>query len=621
MSARLGKACWLLVLVAAIAATGIGFVAWRHQRSSANGAPENSASEFPVPGYSASKYRNTGPDARPVGSAACAGCHPKRHQSYLLTPHSRALSDLDPKAEPPDGEFFHKASGRSYRVYRRNGQLRHEEVQRAPDGQEIARLDLPVRYLVGSGHFTRSYLVEIDGYLYESPITWYTSKRKWDVSPGYDKPRNMSFERPVDTSCLFCHAGRVEAVPATAQRVTLHEKAIGCESCHGPGSLHEALHRAPKHVRGDEDLSIVNPGKLGRSRLEDICANCHLSAAVMIPLRGRGFTDYRPGMPLADYRIDYRFDRGNEEMTVVGHIEQLRQSACYQKSELTCLSCHDPHAGERPRDGVAFYRRKCLDCHAERGCKLERASRLRKEPADNCAACHMPRGDTDVPHVAFTHHRIGLHATRQRTESPGVPNLVPIQDTSHLSSVDRQRNLGLAYLAASANRRYFKHSAAFLKRGQELLETVRAAGLRDPITAQALAEVYFNGKKDLVSAIALAREVIEAVDCPPEARVRAQYLLAVAEMRDSDFASAGQRLEEVIRSRRRANDWLHLAGCSLKQSQPGKGIEALEKALEIQPYRPDLHAQLAYIYKQLGVRKLAEEHLRKAQWLAPGKGK
>jgi tetratricopeptide (TPR) repeat protein len=569
-----------------------------------------------VPGYSTSKYGNTGPNARYVGSSVCAECHQERHQSYSLTSHSRALSDLDPKAEPPDGEFFHKASGRSYRVYRQNGELHHEEAQRAPDGQEIARVDVPAHYLVGSGHFTRSYLVEIDGYLYESPITWYESKKKWDVSPGYDKAWNMSFERPVDTSCLFCHAGRVEAVPDTAQRVSLHEKAIGCESCHGPGSLHEALHRNQKNVGSAEDLSIVNPGKLERSRLEDICANCHLSGAVMIPLRGRHFTDYRPGMPLTDYRIDYRFDRDNEEMTVVGHMEQLRQSACYQKSELTCLSCHDMHASELPKDSVAFYRQKCLDCHAEKGCKLERARRLEKEPADNCAACHMPRGDTDIPHVAFTHHRIGRQAKERRAESADVPNLVPIQGTSHLSTVEQQRNLGLAYLGVGGNQKYSKYSAVFVGRGQELLQTVQAAGLRDAVTAQALADVYFN-KKDIVSAMALAREVLGAADSPPEVRVRGQYLLAVGEMRENNFASAGLRLEEVIRIRRDANDWVCLAGCSLKLNRPNKGIQALEKAVQIQPYRSDLHAQLAFINNQLGNRKLAEEHLRKAQWLAP----
>src|SRR5205085_6778444 len=133
---------------------------------------------------------------------------------------------LVPHAEPTDGSFFHQPSGRSYRVYRQGGQLRHEEVMRTAEGHEVTRVDRPIRYLIGSGHFSRSYLVEVDGFLYESPITWYASKWKWDMSPGYDAPAHFGFERPVGLSCLTCHAGRVGQA-ADSTRVALLEKPIG----------------------------------------------------------------------------------------------------------------------------------------------------------------------------------------------------------------------------------------------------------------------------------------------------------------------------------------------------------------------------------------------------------
>ena len=53
---------------------------------------------------------------------------------------------------------------------------------------------------------------------------------------------------------------------------------------------------------------------------------------------------------------------------------QLRQSACYQRSErMTCLTCHDPHAREKPKDPAAFYRQKCLSCHGVAACGLDQA--------------------------------------------------------------------------------------------------------------------------------------------------------------------------------------------------------------------------------------------------------
>jgi Tfp pilus assembly protein PilF len=607
----------LLGLFAAIAAAGIGFALWRHQRSSRDAASEQSPSTFPVPEYSASRYLNTGPDAHHVGIAVCAECHPKNHHSYLLTPHSRAMCDVDPKTEPPDGSFVHKATGRSYRIYRRDGQLRHEEVLRTPEGKEIARVDLPVRYRVGSGNFARNYLVETDGFLKESPISWYEAKNKWDVSPGYDAPRHWGFERAITVGCLACHAGRLEPVESKVHQMIVHEKAIGCENCHGPGSRHVELHRAKKYVAGTEDLTIVNPAKLSRPLLESVCGACHINGPASILLRGRTDTDYRPGMPLTDYRIDYRLDDGNERMTVVGHFEQLRQSACYQKSkDLSCLSCHNPHASEKPQDRVAFYRKKCLSCHVEKGCKQEKAERLKKEPADSCIACHMPHGDTEIAHVSFTHHRIGRHGKQTPADlDRGVPRLVPTDDVSHLSNLEQKLNLGLAYHAASQKvERYPEYVSVFRERARELLETVRATGLREGEMALTLAEIYF-ARREFNRASARAREAVEAKDSSGDVRSVALTLLASCEMQQYDFESASERFKELTGMRHSSDDWRLLGLCYLKLDQPQKALEPLSKALAIRPYHPATHVNLAQMYQQLGDSSRAAEHLDKARWL------
>ena len=46
----------------------------------------------------------------------------------------------------------------------------------------------PLRWVVGSGHHSLTYAAEADGFLVESPATWYAGRRRWDVSPGYDRP-------------------------------------------------------------------------------------------------------------------------------------------------------------------------------------------------------------------------------------------------------------------------------------------------------------------------------------------------------------------------------------------------------------------------------------------------
>jgi hypothetical protein len=434
----------------------------------------------------------------------------------------------------------------------------------------------------------------------------------------------------VAPGCVVCHAGRAEAVDGTVHRINFLEQVIGCENCHGPGSRHEARYRGLAHEIGPfaagEDPTIVNPGKLSRQRVEDVCAACHLSGPATVALRGRQPGDFRPGMPLTDYRVDYRFEAGDELMTVAGHVAQLRKSACYQQSaDLTCLTCHDPHLAEKPKDPASFYRQKCLDCHSNKGCS--QAPRLPKEARDNCLTCHMPRGDTEMPHLAFTNHRILRQAASRPSDlRPGralvpadssgkAPELALVYNASDLAVIDQQRNLGLAYYAASRNPVYVNsgYAGAFAERARGLLEAVDAAGLHEPATAAALADLYWKNNRD--AATAYARQALKAVDISSEARVSCLLILAGADMQERQFNQASRRLEEVVRWQRAASDWYFLGLCYLEQDQPSRALPALEQSLAIRPDRSAVHARLAQAYGSLGDVKKANDHRDKARWL------
>jgi Flp pilus assembly protein TadD len=601
-----------LLLFLCITALGVTVLAWLGNRDTNPHTEVSEIASFPTPPYSDSIYLNVDPGAKYIGSFACGKCHDANEKSYLLTPHSRAFTDVNPENEPADGNFTHQASGRTYRVYRKDGQLHHEEVTRSADGKEITHQDFPVRYLIGSGHFSRTYLIEVDGFLHESPITWYASKQKWDMSPGYDASQNWGFERAAEIRCVACHTGNVEEAGAV-HRMTFHEKAIGCENCHGPGSPHRDF-QSGKDLKANDDRTIVNPRKASRSVEESICAACHESGVATIDLRGRRSGEFRPGRPLNDYRVHYRFDGDNQQMNVVGHFEQLRQSACYQKSDrLTCVSCHDPHQREEVRDKPAFYRQKCLSCHDKQPCKLDEGERLKKA-SNNCLSCHMPRGDTDIPHIAFTHHRVGLHGAKPPTRGSKVPELVATGDISHLSQVDRQRNLGLAYAEVYRNPQYASLAVTFRKRASENLEVVYAAGLRDGEAMSQLAEIY-STTNEFARAHELAKEVLALNDCSTGARARSLLVLADTERESGDITSAIAHLEQATRLRRSDDNWRLLGLSYLENGQTDKALPALQQALRIRPFQPDTQFGLAEAYHRLGNTSLANEHREKALWL------
>ena len=94
--------------------------------------------------------------------------------------------------------------------------------------------------MIGSGRQAFSYLIEHDGFLFESPITWYAKDRRWGLSPGYER-RVSRFERPILSECLVlpCQQGRAShqcASTVTARRSfrdmrSAASGATGRESC------------------------------------------------------------------------------------------------------------------------------------------------------------------------------------------------------------------------------------------------------------------------------------------------------------------------------------------------------------------------------------------------------
>ena len=152
----------------------------------------------------------------------------------------------------------------------------HQETRRNAAGATLYKKEAEVQYAIGSGRQAFSYLIERDGFLFESPITWYAHDRRWGLSPGYET-RVSRFDRPVLSECLFCHANRAERVSSANNRyrtpVFFQGHAIGCERCHGPGELHV---RQADGGRSARDVTIVNPANLAPSRRDAVCEQCHL---------------------------------------------------------------------------------------------------------------------------------------------------------------------------------------------------------------------------------------------------------------------------------------------------------------------------------------------------------
>ncbi len=164
-------------------------------------------------------FRNVRPEVRYVEEHLCADCHAEHASRYRRHPMGRSLAPVA-QAETlerygTDSRNPFVARGATFQIERRDEKVFHKEVHRDDKGKIVAAVEAEVHYAVGSGRQGRSYLIDRGGYLFESPISWYSrDKGIWDLSPAYE-PLFRGFQRPINTDCLFCHSNRVEPIPYT----------------------------------------------------------------------------------------------------------------------------------------------------------------------------------------------------------------------------------------------------------------------------------------------------------------------------------------------------------------------------------------------------------------------
>lgn len=370
-----------------------------------------------------------------AGSRACAGCHAAIYQSFSRTAMAASSGITGSIRERFDrSSFVHEQF--SYRVSRERGNLVVDFEGKAI--RERRRLD----YFVGSGAAARSYLISVDGFLYEAPVAYYSGPGKWDLPPGYDRYPYPYLTRAIAPGCLACHASGIQPIAGTQNGYAsppFLEGGVGCERCHGPGAA---------HIAGARGANIINPVKLAPEQRDSICAQCHLAGQVRVERAGREGQIFAAGEKLSAYWTVFVRAGDSSRQRVTSHVENLAQSACKRASgdRLWCGTCHNLHAAGAT---AASYRAKCLACHQPGDCGGPAAAR--RSNRDDCISCHMPRNPvTDAEHVVYTDHSI-----RRRPVIPAKASTADGELIAFGGEHASERDLGLAYAIVGSKERAF----------------------------------------------------------------------------------------------------------------------------------------------------------------------
>lgn len=542
-----------------------------------------------------------------IGMDQCRSCHEEIYQTFIQTGMGQSFDSATPHKSVAhfgkDALIYDRFSDFYYESYFRDSVMYIHEFRLTGKDTSYSRTE-KVQYIVGSGQHTNSHIYSVNGFFFQMPMTYYAQKGQWDLPPGFENGYNSRFSRKIGLECMSCHNSLPAFVKGSENKFESVPDGIGCERCHGPGSIHlkEKLANIKIDTSKYIDYTIVNPGKLSPDLQFDVCQRCHLQGnAVLKP--GKSFYDFRPGMELNTVMTVFmpKYEGAEDQFIMASHAERLKMSPCFlvteqnrtknadslrpYKNSMTCVTCHDPHVSVK-HTGDSVFNAKCVNCHEGGRSKLVHCT---EDPAkiaaagNNCVSCHMPStGSIDIPHVTVHDHYIrrfakqelaentadsiakflGLYAVNEKNPSDAIKAKAYLQ---HFEKFDHDRQLldsALKYLPSSTVsqskenfsslvhyyflRNDYNSMKSFVtsvdrKWMMDTLLTHVSFDNEDAWTAYRIGESYFS-TGDASAAVEYYRKSVELAQFIPD--FRAKYALALASVQNT--AEAEKQYTQVL---------------------------------------------------------------------------
>jgi len=321
--------------------------------------------------------------AKSAGAAVtCATCHAGVVAHYAHAPmrHAMEMGGANPVLDKHPN-LTAQVGGYSYSVQTKDGKSTYSVT----NGTDT--LTLPIQWMFGT--HSQTWVLEQDGHLYESYVTYFARGEQLGITPGDQRitPHNlteaMGRKLPIweTQECFKCHAsGAVDGAKLTLDTL---RPGLDCERCHVGAQQHmvDAEHdnfkTLPKSLK-----------KMDAENVSNLCGSCHRTWDTVMRnhWQGPAFVRFQP------YRLEH--------------------SRCFIGNDprISCLACHDPHQGVDHNDAV--YDAKCLACHGAGKVTVVALPAGSVTPKicpvskDKCVSCHMPKVELPGGQAVFTDHFI-----------------------------------------------------------------------------------------------------------------------------------------------------------------------------------------------------------------------
>jgi predicted CXXCH cytochrome family protein len=339
----------------------------------------------------------TNADASYIGAKECQSCHRGVASSHKDTRHSLSLRDAKPATIL--GQFTQDEDIRQV-------QFPGEDAPRAFTAEDIA-------FVVGSGRDVQRYLYKVDKNKYMVlPAEWNVAEKKWEPYKLAEAWPDQVYD--WNQNCAGCHTTGLNV-----EKARWDDDGVQCESCHGPGSVHQKTAKSAGSKPDAAELIDIR-ATIVVSPDAQICGQCH-SQGTTAEKDHPYPVGYRPGQSLmqtftlsepndtAHWRASGHAASQNmqfNEWLQSKHATSLDSLKNSTYAEDSCLECHSADyrlnekftalqaAGDRAGDvpapvtlATAQYGVTCTSCHDLHG-DGKQEYQLSAEPYALCVSCH-----------------------------------------------------------------------------------------------------------------------------------------------------------------------------------------------------------------------------------------
>ncbi len=367
-------------------------------------------------------------DAIFVGSEGCKLCHPNQHSDWQKIAHANThlIPSVETVVAPFDDVTMSTSDGKvkfdafisgddfkvmlfdlnddsitaTYTVERTHGGVAHIGKQMYHVVIGNSHYILPIQY----NHRNIDPDDPDSAWVSYFPERWYND----DGTLRTPDSEKHSYEQ----NCEGCHVTGVSIEKSGSEFVSSSlEMGVGCENCHGPGSIHV-------NTGGGNANNSINPQFLTVEMANQVCGQCHIRVVSKPGSNGANFETGYPAIINGDEIIPFVLGKDLNDFILLTNLNGDTTPGLWNDNDESFGNdvSKNNHSKKHHQQALDFTKSEhfnavgmmCFDCHFSHSGDLQAQLRLENDNNELCLSCHPDKREMGIN--VSTGEELNVHA-------------------------------------------------------------------------------------------------------------------------------------------------------------------------------------------------------------------